>query len=301
MNFKYISILFILTLFSAKAQQNPQFSDYKLNRSIFNPAFGGFFDGSVLLLNRSQFSGIEGAPKSVNLSINAPLNINTGMAVNILSEKLGVTDEFTFTADYSYTIYLGQLYMLTFGLKAGMSNLNINYSRLDLEDNSDFSFANNIEDKMLARIGFGFLFNTPNWYIGISTPNVIKENYEQTEDGATVSKSPNIYVTTGYNIELNRELVFEPSILAKHVKNNPLAIDFALNFEYQEVFRFGASYRWNNAITGLVGFEVLKDFQVGYAYDYSINAIAKYTPSSHQLHLKYTFKRPKELFRQWQL
>ena len=288
-------------MFSVKAQQNPQFSDYKLNRSIFNPAFGGFFDGSVMLLNRSQFIGIEGAPQSLNLSINAPLTVNMGMAVNVLSEKNGVTDEVTVAGDYSYTIYVGELNMLTFGLKAGFSNLNINYSLLDLDDNTDASFANNIENKLLPRIGAGFLFNTPNLYVGLSTPNFISKNYDATISGTTVSRIPNIFFNMGYNMELNSDLVLEPSILAKYVENSPLAVDLALNFEYQEIMRFGASYRWNNAVTGLIGCEVLQDFQIGYAYDYNINALAKYAPSSHQFYMKYTFKRPKELMRLWQL
>ncbi|MCG9793672.1 PorP/SprF family type IX secretion system membrane protein [Flavobacterium algicola] len=301
MNLRYIIILFFLTLFPVTAQQNPQFSDYKLNRSIFNPAFGGFFDGSVLLLNRSQFTGIEGAPQSVNLSINAPLTVNMGMALNVISEKLGVTDEVTMTADYSYTIYVGELNMLTFGLKAGFSNLNINYSLLDLEDTTDISFATNIENKILPRMGIGFLFNTPNLYIGLSTPNFINKNYDATVSGSTISRTPSFFFNMGYNMRLNNDLVLEPSVLVKFVENAPLAVDMALNFEYQEVMRFGASYRWNNAVTGLIGFEVLRDFQIGYAYDYNINALAKYAPSSHQFYLKYTFKRPRELMRQWQL
>ena len=301
MKFRYIIIIYFLTLFSVKAQQNPQFSDYKLNRSIFNPAFGGFFDGSVMLLNRSQFIGIEGAPQSLNLSVNAPLTVNMGMAVNVLSEKNGVTDEVTVAGDYSYTIYVGELNMLTFGLKAGFSNLNINYSLLDLDDNTDGSFATNIENKLLPRIGAGFLFNTPNLYVGISTPSFINKNYDATISGTTVSRTPSFFFNMGYNMELNNDLVLEPSILAKYVENSPLAVDLALNFEYQEVMRFGASYRWNNAVTGLIGFEVLQDFQIGYAYDYNINALAKYAASSHQFYMKYTFKRPKELMRQWQL
>lgn len=224
-----------------------------------------------------------------------------GMAFNVLSEKIGVTDAITFTTDYSYTIYIDEINMLTFGAKAGFSNLNIDYSRLDLEDKTDINFENNIENKIQPKVGVGFLFNTPKWYIGISTPNLIKQNYGPTITDSTVSSSPNVFLNTGYNIELNYELIFEPSILAKYVKTAPLAIDLALNFEYRESFRFGVSYRWDNAITGLIGFNLLKDFHVGYAYDYNINSIAKYAPSSHQFHLKYTFKRPKDLIRQWQL
>ena len=301
MNIKYVTILLILSFISVKAQENRQFSDYKLNRSIFNPAFGGFFDGSVLLLNRSQFTGIEGAPKNINLNINAPLSLNMGMAFNILNEKLGVTEQISFAADYSYTVYLGEVNMLTFGIKGGISNLNIDYSRLDLDDNTDSNFANNVENKILPQVGIGFLFNTENWYFGLSSPNFIKHDYNTAISSSTIAKSTAIFLNTGFNMELNRDLIFEPSVLAKYVQGTPLAIDFAFNFEYLEKFRFGTSYRWDNAVTGLVGFNLVEDFQVGYAYDYNINALGTYAASSHQFYLKYTFKRPKELFRQWQL
>lgn len=299
MRFNIIAtLLFTFTLFSAKAQQDAQFSDYKLNMSSFNPAFAGFFDGSVLLIHRTQFAGFDGAPETQNLNINIPIDLNMGAGFNVTNQKLGVTQDIIITGDYSYTIYTDELNMLSFGLKAGLSILDIDYSRLDLNNTDDLSFQNNIENQVTPRIGVGFLFNTPNWFIGLSTPNFIKETYNPTIKTATITSMPQIYFTTGYQTRINDDLLFKPSILAKAVENAPLAIDFALNFEFREKFRFGASYRWNSAITGMMGINLLQDFQAGYAYDYNTNGLGKYAPSSHQFYIKYIFKQSKNIRRE---
>lgn len=293
-----VVLLFTFTLFSARAQQDAQFSDYKLNMSSFNPAFAGFFDGSVLLIHRSQFTGFEGAPETQNLNINIPISMNMGAGFNVINQKLGVTQDLIVTGDYSYTIYTNELNMLTFGLKAGFNMLNLDYNRLDLNNPDDVSFQNNIENQITPRIGVGFLFNTPSWFIGLSTPNFIKERYNPTIKSASITTMPQIYFTTGYQTRLNDELLFKPSILAKAAQNAPFAIDFAFNFEYMEKFRFGVSYRWDSAITGMMGINILKDFQAGYAYDYNLNGLGKYAPSSHQFYLKYIFKQSKNMRRE---
>lgn len=293
MKFNYIlAFAFTFILFSARGQQDAQFSDYKLNLSSFNPAFAGFFDGSVLLIHRTQFTGFEGAPESKNLNINIPLTMNMGAGINVSSEKLGVTEEVVITGDYSYTIFTDEINMLSFGLKAGFNTLNVDYTLLDLQNNNDMSFENNIVNRITPRIGVGFLFNTPDWFIGISTPNFIKESYNPTVKGISVTK-PQIYFTTGYQTALTDELLFKPSILAKQIQGAPLAVDLALNFEFKEKFRFGTSYRWNSAVTGIIGVNVIPEFQAGYAYDHNINGLGKYAPSSHQFYIKYTFKQSK--------
>jgi type IX secretion system PorP/SprF family membrane protein len=298
MNLNYITFLFIFTLFSAKAQQDVQFSDYKLNMSSFNPAFAGFYDGSVLLIHRTQFAGFSGAPESKNLNVNIPLSMNMGMGLNVMSEKLGVTEELTIAGDYSYTVFFDDLTMFTFGLKGAFSSLNVDYSRLDLQDDGDLNFANNINNKIVPEVGVGFMFNTLDWFIGISTPNFIRESFNSTIEGFTVTTQPHIYFTTGYKTQLSDELLFKPSILAKYVDSVPLVIDFALNFEWMEKFRFGTSYRWDSAVAAIVGINLLKDFQAGYAYDHNLNSLGKFASSSHQFYIKYTFKANEKLRRE---
>mgnify|MGYP003574974781 FL=1 len=294
----YLSIvLFVCTVFTAAAQQDVQFSDYKLNISSFNPAFAGYFDGSAMLIYRTQFVGVEGAPKSQNFNLNIPVNREMGLAFNVINETLGVTDETTITGDYSYSINIDDVNTFSMGLKAGFNVLNVDYSRLIIDDNTDPSFMNNIDNKVSPRIGVGFLFNTPDWFIGVSTPNFIEENYNPTVSGSTATSKPHIYGMTGYQTALTDQLIFKPSILARGVSGAPVAIDFALNFDFMEKFRFGASYRWDSAVTAIVGVDFLQTMQAGYAYDHNINDLGKYAPSSHQFYLKYTFKKSSDMKR----
>jgi len=292
------SLLSLLLFWNAQAQQDVQFSDYKLNMSSFNPAFAGYFDGSILVIHRTQFVGLEGAPESQNLNVNIPFTEKMGMGFNAINEKLGVTKEQLLTADYSYSLFTDDENMLTFGLKAGFSILNVDYSLLSIDDPTDPSFMNNIEDKISPRIGAGVLFTTPVWFIGLSTPNFIKENYNPTVTSANVTTKPHLYMTGGFQTALSADLVLKPSVLAKTVANSPLALDLALNFEYMQKFRFGASYRWDSAITGIVGMEFLDNFQAGYAYDQNISGIGKYAPSSHQFYIKFTFKKSGDMRRE---
>lgn len=294
---QFIYSLLILFVIKVNAQQEPQFSDYKLNISSFNPAFAGFYDGSVMLIHRTQFVGIDGAPQAQNLNLNLPINVNMGVGLNVINQSLGVTDEKIITGDYSYSIYTNDITMLTFGLKAGVHVLNVDYTRLNIYDPSDMSFGTNIEGEVSPRIGAGVLLTTPKWFLGISTPNFLNKNYNPTVEGSTGVSKPHFYFMTGYNTYLTEDIIFRPSILSRAVAGAPLAIDLALNFDYQDKFRFGASYRWDAAISAIAGISVGKNIQVGYSYDYLTGGLSKYSSGSHQFYLKFTFKRSDELRR----
>lgn len=282
--------VFIGSFFKAEAQQDVQFSDYRLNISSFNPAFAGFYDGSVMLIHRSQFVGINGAPESQNLNVNLPIDEKMGMGINVINDRFGITDELSVTADYSYSIFLNDDGdMLSFGIKGGFNNINIDYSRLDEADQDDVLLATNIENRIAPRVGIGFLYTNSVWFAGLSTPNFIGTNYNANVRTSEASSRPHIYLMTGFQTPLTDELILKPSILAKGVPGAPIAFDLAANFDFRNKFRFGASYRWGSAVTGMMGIQFLEYFQAGYAYDHAVNDIRTFAPSSHQFYLKYTF------------
>lgn len=72
MKFIKIYILFLgffWIVYSAQAQQRPQFSQYMTNNFLFNPAATGAYDYLDFRLGfRNQWSGFEGAPRTVFLS-----------------------------------------------------------------------------------------------------------------------------------------------------------------------------------------------------------------------------------------
>jgi type IX secretion system PorP/SprF family membrane protein len=71
---KLLIIFFCLVFGSLKAQQLPQYSQYLLNRYVINPATAGTNDYFLGQTNyRSQWEGVQDAPRTYILSVNGPL------------------------------------------------------------------------------------------------------------------------------------------------------------------------------------------------------------------------------------
>src|SRR5690625_7865929 len=72
--FYLIFIVFLSLPSTLFAQQEPQYTQYMYNTQIINPAYSG--NRKMLsfgLLYRTQWVGIEGAPKTVTFTINSQI------------------------------------------------------------------------------------------------------------------------------------------------------------------------------------------------------------------------------------
>lgn len=86
---------------------------------------------------------------------------------------------------------------------------------------------------------------------------------------------------------------FEPSVLiVTDIKSSRLSLNSIVR--YNKKFWGGVSYRINEAVTGMIGFELFNGFRIGYAYDFSLSRISKYNDGSHEFMLGYSFQFKKE-------
>ena len=51
--------------------------------------------------------------------------------------------------------------------------------------------------------------------------------------------------------------------------------------------KLGVKYRWDDSLSTLFGFQVFPKFNLGYAYDYSINDLNKYKTGTHGVFLRF--------------
>ncbi len=76
--------------------------------------------------------------------------------------------------------------------------------------------------------------------------------------------------------------------MLKGVTGAPVSIDMNANFLMYERIEIGASYRWDDSISGVINFAVTPDFRIGYAYDYTISNFSDVSPGgSHEIILLY--------------
>jgi type IX secretion system PorP/SprF family membrane protein len=91
----------------------------------------------------------------------------------------------------------------------------------------------------------------------------------------------------GYVFDLTENVKFKPAVLAKIVSGSPLIVDASANFLLQNVVTLGASYRWDDSVSALIGFQITKGIFAGYSYDYSVTQLNKYNNGSHEIILRF--------------
>ncbi|HCQ76363.1 MAG TPA: hypothetical protein DIV44_06090, partial [Leeuwenhoekiella sp.] len=84
-------MVFLLSYSLGIAQQDPQYTQYMYNPLVINPAYAGNRGvTSILLLHRSQWVGLDGAPSTQNLSVHSPIGLGkVGLGFSLVNDVLG--------------------------------------------------------------------------------------------------------------------------------------------------------------------------------------------------------------------
>jgi len=278
----------LLTSIVGYAQQDAQFTQYMYNTINVNPAYAGSRGAlSIFGLHRTQWVGLDGAPVTNAVSVNTPFNgSNLGLGVSIINDKIGPTQENTFSADLSYTIPTSETFKLSFGMKATANIFNIDVAKLDPKDAGDPSLQN-MDNKFSPNIGAGIYWHSDKAYLGFSVPNFIESKRYDANEVAIFKEKINYYLIAGYVFDLNESIKFKPAILTKMVTGAPLQVDMSGNFMFMDKFVVGVAYRWSAAMSAMVGFQVSDGLYIGYGYDHETTNLNDYNSGSHEIFLRY--------------
>lgn len=269
------------------AQQEPQFTQYMYNPTSVNPAYAGARDAlSIFGHYRTQWVGVEGAPKTVNVSAHTPLhNSRLGLGLSLQNDALGAMDESAVAVDLSYTIDLSQKFRLAFGLKGSANLLNVDYNKLTIADPTEV--GDNIDNKFTPNVGAGLFLYSDKTFVGISAPLLLSATRYDDNIKSTMSQKAHIYATAGHVFELSREVKFKPAVITKIVSGAPLQVDATANFLLYDKLTIGGAYRWDAAFSGLIGYQFTDQIFVGYSYDADTKPLANYSSGSHEFLLRF--------------
>ena len=267
---------------ASQAQQDAQYTQYMYNTMSVNPAYAGSRGQlSLAALYRSQWAGLEGAPETFTLNFHSPIrDSRIGYGVSVVHDNIGdgVVQETYLDAAVSYTIDVSQSAKLSFGLKAGGSLLSLDFSGL-LNFDQEPVDQENIDNQFAPNFGVGVYYHTDRFYAGLSAPNLLETEYfdNDAQDSNEIqflsTERVNLYFITGYVFDLNYNLKLKPALLTKAVSGAPLQVDLSATFLFNEKFSFGAAYRWDAAVSGLIGFQLSEQLMLGLAYDRETTAL----------------------------
>lgn len=288
---KIAALLSIIILsFQSNAQQDAQFTQYMYNMSVINPAYATAEEGILNLggLYRTQWVGLEGAPKTGSFFAHTPINDKIEMGISFTNDNIGdVVNENNLFADFAYVLPVGIESKISFGIKAGVTLFDTNFNGFQLQSggaSTDQAFDENIS-RAFPNLGIGAFFFTDTYYLGLSAPNMLSTKHLENENGikATGVQNVHYFLTGGYVFDIDQNVKLKPAFMARGVKGAPLALDITANVLINEKLEVGLGYRLDDAMSALVNFRITPELRVGYAYDYTTTNLGDFNSGSHEI------------------
>ena len=296
--FKSLVLVGLVALsYRARAQQDPMYSQYMFNSLAINPAYAGSRNVlSATALYRSQWTGVEGAPKTGTFTLDAALDDRRiGLGLLIYSDRLGITNTTGAAGSYAYRIRMSRA-SLSFGIQGSIQQYRANFTDVRLNNNSayDPAFANN-SNKILANFGTGVYLNSDKFYVGLSALNLLanqitsNSNSEKGNNSERSGTRPHLFLASGFVFTINDDFKLKPSMLIKGVSGAPVEADLTSTLWIKDVIALGAQYRTNADVSGLLEVQATPQVRIGYSYDHSTTELKGFNSGSHEIMVRFEF------------
>ncbi|MCB0771931.1 MAG: type IX secretion system membrane protein PorP/SprF [Flavobacteriales bacterium] len=279
----------------ACAQQDPQYTQYMFDRMSVNPAVAGS-TGNICAtaLLRQQWTGFDGAPKTGLINLQAPITkINSGLGLTAYFDKLGQEKSTIVRLHYAYHLKVGSQSTLSAGVYAGLSGRALEGRWVAIDDvASDNAIPGAGRSANGFDLGAGLYFKSPQLWLGISSTQLPETELKD----VSIQNKRHYYVQAGYDWAIggDRKYILQPSALLKSDANST-QVDLSALFLYDEMLWIGASYRTEDAIAPMIGYQHKfpkgdSMVRIGYSYDVTTSELKNYSSGSHEVMLSYCFK-----------
>lgn len=305
---KHRTAVFLLLLLSGlrvSAQFDAQTSQYMMAPGTFNPAVAG--EGNDLLLtlqNRQQWTSIDGAPSTLLANVTMPFvfaNQKHGFGLIIEKESIGLFSTQMLQLQYAYKKQM-KSGVLSLGIQGGILQEGFDASGIyiptsDYHISSDLSIPTGTLEGIIPDFSAGAWYQNKQWYAGFSVSHLLESAVQlktgpddTSTDNPEMVASRTYYLTNGYNIVLPNALYsLQPSFLLK-TDLTAWQLDLSGKVFYKDKYWGGLGWRYQDAIVVLAGIKLPQGLSIGYSYDISTSAVAKFSGGSHELFMSYTKK-----------
>lgn len=287
----------LLIGFAAKAQQDPQFTQWFNDKQSFNPAAVGIRDGNCISgFFRNQWTGFDNQPTSVLLNyagkINRPM-LKGGMGISFFNDKLGQETNNIFRGMFAYHMNAGTG-TFSAGLGLGYYGKQLGSDWLPPEGAESIPLDNAINGNQQSDGGFDmnlgvYYFKQGEYYIGASATHLTQSDLTS----LSIKLKSHLYVMGGYNFNLSGNTQLRTNMLAKS-DFNKWALDVNANVMFNDMLYGGLSYRPGDAIAPHVGIEYCTSkssqlqttnmcYRFGYSYDATTSEIRNFSSGTHEI------------------
>ena len=142
-------------------------------------------------------------------------------------------------------------------------------------------------------VGVGLTYYNNKILLSVGVKNITEPTFNFGLNDLDNKDFRNITFLGKYIIEVDRDLSIEPFLLVRSDLTS-FTFDVSLLATYQKKLAIGASYRYDEALVGFLGYHFLKKNKlfIGYSFDYVVHNVNAKAPISHELVVRYDLPTP---------
>jgi len=326
--------LLMLVSGATYAQQKPYYTQYILNNYIINPGFAGIENyADARFSYRNQWQDLDGAPVTTYVTFHKPFgksdNNSTvtsmqtatenpynrfenqydiptahhGVGLTFISDKTGYVSRSTFGITYAYHKPLTDRMVLSAGMTAGFTNVNLDRTKIvwGSLDPNDPAIGYNSGDlrRIMPELGAGLVLYDPHFFVAASALNIVPNKLKFVKNDIYGDYfKPHLFLQTGYKFYLNPSLFFVPSVSVQYINPLPVFVHINAKLNYENIFWLGAGYRLKDDLSGMAvmtGIKLGRSLDLSYSYNSTVNARLKtYVGNTHEVVVGLTLGRKPE-------
>jgi type IX secretion system PorP/SprF family membrane protein len=289
-------ILFIFIVLSCQsyAQQDAIYSQYMFNPFAINPAYAGSRNSySAVVLHRSQWVSMPGAPVTQSFALHAPAG-KSGLAwgINFAHDQIGPSRNVMAALSGAYILKFKES-KLSFGLRGGIYNTVLDREQLNFKEQNDQLDIGGKESAMVPSFDFGVYYYMMKFYAGLSITHLTKHTFNFTDyDDSVVTNMAlrrHLMINAGYVWEIKKNFILKPSFLFKAVPGAPVNLDVNISALIYKRVWFGLSFRNNTNLVFMTEVNITDFMRIGYAYDLNYDKLGNYNKGTHEVFLGFDF------------
>jgi type IX secretion system PorP/SprF family membrane protein len=253
------------------AQQMPVSENYFMDRSTLSSSYAGHDEpGSLFTSFRSDWTGINGGPKTLRVSYGDEIKKNAAFGVKLIYDKAGIFNQIYLMGTYSYNINLTEEHKVLLALSTGIYQNKLNFSDYynDPKYNIDPVLTHqDVPSKLKFMSDFSALYSYKGLYAGIMFANINFGDAKYSDVNVTYKPLANYMLHASYSIGINKRWNINPLIYMRGGKFIKSQIGIATMVMYQENIWMSLSFR----DPGIWGFGLGANISRGIKLSYNFN------------------------------
>lgn len=285
------------SIISSIAQSRKYISQFSHFQSYFNPGLTGYEGSTIRGFVRNQWSGLEGAPRTIfggvefdladfSKTENSDLTGKNAVGLNILNDRYGAFLDTELILSYASRVRLTQNHNLRLGVGVVYNSIKLDGNNIIGEQGNDpiiNQYVGSFAEMSVLDFSLGLALTHRNYYLSYGTHYT---NRGQISGGDQfMDQRPMVHIVqAGVRDNISENIGLIANFFYRHQSGLPDNIEVNLKGLFMDRVWLGTGYRYNYTYNYQIGV-VMPRFRFGYVFETPLNRNLMFFGNTHEFML----------------